>query len=76
MAYDNKRRAGGKGRRKVCAFCADKAEYIDYKDTAYMIVRRYDLKGISDDGLLKNYQRWKDKMRRNRKRDYNKHKKR
>lgn len=49
---------------------------IDYKDTAYMIARRYDLKGISDDGLLKNYQRWKDKMRRNRKRDYNKHKKR
>ncbi|MBQ1210843.1 MAG: 30S ribosomal protein S18 [Clostridia bacterium] len=23
-----------KGRRKVCAFCADKVEYIDYKDVA------------------------------------------
>ena len=39
MAYDNKRRSGGKGRRKVCAFCAEKAEYIDYKDTAKL--RRY-----------------------------------
>ena len=23
-----------KGRRKVCAFCADKVEFIDYKDVA------------------------------------------
>ena len=33
MAYN---RAGGprKGRKKVCAFCVDKVECIDYKDTA------------------------------------------
>ncbi|SFD19401.1 30S ribosomal protein S18 [Clostridium uliginosum] len=32
---DNNRRSGGRVRRskrKVCAFCADKAESIDYKD--------------------------------------------
>ncbi len=38
MAYDKTRRTG-KGRRKVCAFCADKVEIIDYKDTAKL--RRY-----------------------------------
>ena len=37
MAYDkNADRKGGvrKGRRKVCAFCVDKCECIDYKDVA------------------------------------------
>ena len=28
------RRGGRKGRRKVCSFCVDKADYIDYKDVA------------------------------------------
>ena len=33
MAYDrNNRRGGRKGRRKVCSFCVDKVETIDYKD--------------------------------------------
>ena len=32
MAYDRNR--GRRGRRKVCAFCVDKIEKIDYKDTA------------------------------------------
>ena len=33
MAYDkSERRPNKKGRRKVCAFCVDKVEYIDYKD--------------------------------------------
>ena len=32
MAYDRNRR---RGRRKVCAFCVDKVEKIDYKDTAH-----------------------------------------
>lgn len=33
MAYDrNDRRSGRKGRRKVCSFCVDKIETIDYKD--------------------------------------------
>ncbi|MBR2590023.1 MAG: 30S ribosomal protein S18 [Clostridia bacterium] len=39
MAYDKNRRPGGKSRRKVCAFCAEKVDYIDYKDTAKL--RRY-----------------------------------
>ncbi|MGN0489731.1 MAG: 30S ribosomal protein S18 [Ruminococcus sp.] len=30
---------GRKGRRKVCAFCVDKVEHIDYKDIANL--RRY-----------------------------------
>ena len=38
MAYDKNRRPG-KGRRKVCAYCVDKVEAIDYKDTAKL--RRY-----------------------------------
>ena len=33
------RRGGRKGRRKVCAFCVDKVENIDYKDVARL--RRY-----------------------------------
>lgn len=33
------RRSGRKGRRKVCAFCVDKVETIDYKDIARL--RRY-----------------------------------
>lgn len=33
MAYDRNDRGGGrKGRRKVCSFCVDKVETIDYKD--------------------------------------------
>ena len=33
MAYDrNDRRGGRKGRRKVCSFCVDKVETIDYKE--------------------------------------------
>lgn len=30
---------GKKGRKKVCAFCVDKVEHIDYKDIARL--RRY-----------------------------------
>lgn len=35
MAYDKNDRGGRpnrKGRKKVCAFCVDKVEVIDYKD--------------------------------------------
>ncbi len=35
-----------KMRRKVCAFCADRAEFIDYKDTAKL--RKY----ISEKGKI------------------------
>ena len=35
MAYDKSdRRTNKKGRRKVCAFCVEKVECIDYKDVA------------------------------------------
>ncbi|NLV85659.1 MAG: 30S ribosomal protein S18 [Clostridiales bacterium] len=33
MAFDRDRSKNRK-RRKVCQFCADKSEHIDYKDTA------------------------------------------
>lgn len=35
MSYDkNDRRGNRRGRRKVCTFCVEKAEHIDYKDVA------------------------------------------
>jgi len=36
MAYDkaDKRAGNRKGRRKVCTFCVEKTEHIDYKDVA------------------------------------------
>jgi small subunit ribosomal protein S18 len=37
--YKNDRPGGRKGRRKVCSFCVDKVETIDYKDVAKL--RRY-----------------------------------
>ena len=40
MAYEkNDRRPNRRGRKKVCAFCVEKVEKIDYKDTAKL--RRY-----------------------------------
>ena len=35
----DKRRGGGMRRKKVCQFCADKSEKIDYKDVEKL--RRY-----------------------------------
>ena len=32
MAMDNAQPRGNRKRRKVCAFCVDKVEQIDYKD--------------------------------------------
>ncbi len=39
MAFEKKDNKGGrpmnrKSRKKVCAFCVEKSEFIDYKDTA------------------------------------------
>lgn len=34
MPMDNKARAGMHKRKKVCTFCVDKVEHIDFKDTA------------------------------------------
>ena len=39
MAMENSGRRGGRKRRKVCAFCVDKIEHIDYKDAAKL--KRY-----------------------------------
>ena len=40
MPMENReQRPRGRKRRKVCAFCADKVEHIDYKDAAKL--RRY-----------------------------------
>ncbi|MBQ6570327.1 MAG: 30S ribosomal protein S18 [Clostridia bacterium] len=34
MAFEkNDRRGARKGRKKVCQFCSDRVEHIDYKDT-------------------------------------------
>ena len=39
MAMDNVKPRGNRKRRKVCAFCVDKVEHIDYKDAGKL--RRY-----------------------------------
>ncbi len=39
MAMDNNARRNRRSRKKVCSFCVDKVESIDYKDVAK--VRRY-----------------------------------
>ncbi len=31
---DERQNRGRKGRKKVCAFCVDRCDHIDYKDTA------------------------------------------
>lgn len=46
------------------------AEGISFKDSAFIFLRKYGIESISDDALLKNYQRWRDKLRRNMKRGY------
>ena len=33
MAYDRDNRNRNRRRRKVCQFCVDKCQFIDYKDT-------------------------------------------
>ncbi len=43
---ERENRRGRKSRRKVCTFCVDKAEYIDYKDVAKL--RRF----ISERGKI------------------------
>ncbi|HNU95127.1 MAG TPA: 30S ribosomal protein S18 [Bacillota bacterium] len=41
-----KRERGRRSRRRVCSFCVDKVEHVDYKDTARL--RRY----ISERGKI------------------------
>ena len=43
---------------------------MQFKEIVYIFQRRYAIDSISEDGLLKNYQRWRDKLRRKKKRGY------
>lgn len=43
---------------------------LDYKDIAYQFLLRHSITGISEEGILKNYQRWRDSLRRTVKRSY------
>ncbi|MBD5184472.1 MAG: hypothetical protein HDS97_06240 [Bacteroidales bacterium] len=45
-------------------------EGMQFKEVVYIFLRRYSIESISEDGLLKNYQRWRDKIRRKKKRGY------
>lgn len=45
---------------------------IQFVESIYIFMRRYDLHSITEDALLKNYQRWRDKQRRSIKRGYQK----
>lgn len=43
---------------------------IKFKDSVFRFMRKYGIESISEDALLKNYQRWRDKLRRSKKRGY------
>lgn len=44
---------------------------IQFKESVFMFMRKYSIESITEDALLKNYQRWRDKQRRKKKRGYN-----
>lgn len=43
---------------------------IQFKESVFRFMRRYGIESITEDALLKNYQRWRDKQRRKKKRAY------
>lgn len=43
---------------------------IQFKESVFLFMRKYDIESITEDALLKNYQRWRDKIRRKKKRGY------
>lgn len=43
---------------------------IQFKDSVHMFMCKYSIDSITEDALLKNYQRWRDKLRRKNKRGY------
>lgn len=64
-------------------FWAELHEYMDeakhlhgiqFKESVFVFLRRYNVEAISEDALLKNYQRWRDKCRRRSKRAYTRQK--
>lgn len=61
-------------------FCAELHDFMDenkhlkgiqFKESAYLFMCKYGIESIGEDALLKNYQRWRDKQRRSKKRGYN-----
>lgn len=45
---------------------------IQFKESVYVFMVRYGIESITEDALIKNYQRWRDKLRRKKKRAYTK----
>lgn len=46
---------------------------MEYAETVYFFIRKYDIHSITEDALVKNYYRWREKVRRrDKKRAYNK----
>lgn len=45
-----------------------------YKDAVLIFMNRYCIESITEDALLKNYQRWRDDLRRRKKRGYSRKK--
>lgn len=43
---------------------------IQFKETVFTFMRKYSIEAIGEDALLKNYQRWRYKLRRKQKRGY------
>lgn len=43
---------------------------IQFKESVFLFMHKYDIESITEDALLKNYQRWRDKIRRKKKRGY------
>lgn len=43
---------------------------IQFKESVFRFMRKYGIESITEDALLKNYQRWRDKQRRKKKRGY------
>lgn len=49
---------------------------VRFIDSVFIFMQRYCIQSISEDAMLKNYQRWRDNLRRSKKRAYKKSKKR
>lgn len=46
---------------------------IEYAETIFSFMRKYDINSITEDALMKNYYRWRDRVRKkSKKRSYNK----
>lgn len=47
---------------------------IEYAETIFSFMRKYDINSITEDALMKNYYRWRDRVRKkSKKRAYNKY---